>query len=134
MRGFMAGLVVVASTVAVTACSSTATNPQVPTGSVTFTSPAGGESYQVGDTVELAWSCADCTNVPTGDYLEVLAYDGVSTYLLDPGGQMTDSTSWVVGSSAQNVQLLPGTYQMVAQDADGYYAAQSRFFQIVATP
>ncbi len=97
------------ATVALAACNSSTTSPLVPSGTVTFTSPAGGENYQIGDTVELAWSCGDCANVPAGDYLEVLAFDGLATYLLDASGQMTDSTSWVVGSSLQSVELLPGT-------------------------
>jgi hypothetical protein len=119
---------------AIAACSTSTTTPLVPSGTVTFTSPAGGETYQIGDTVELAWSCGDCANVPSNDYLEVFAYDGAGTYLLDASGQMTDSTSWVVGSSLQSVELLPGTYQIVAQDAVGYYTAQSRFFDVSAAP
>jgi hypothetical protein len=134
MRVFTKAIMVAASTVAIAACSTSTTTPQVPSGTVTFTSPAGGESYQIGDTVELAWSCPDCANVPAGDYLEVFAFDGTGTYLLDGSGQMTDSTSWVVGSSLQSVELLPGTYQIVAQDAAGYYTAGSRFFDVTAAP
>jgi len=134
MRIITKAMVVAASTVAIAACSSSTTTPLVPSGTVTITSPAGGESYQIGDTIELAWSCPDCANVPTGDVLEVAAFDGTGTYLLDANGQMTDSTSWVVGSSLQNVELLPGTYQIVAQDGAGYYTAASRFFDVTAAP
>ena len=112
--------------------SASTTSPNIPTGTVTITEPAGGESYQIGDTVPLAWSCPDCTNVPTGDYLQVFAYDGQAAYLVYDQAQMTDSTTWVVGTSLQNVSLLPGTYVVTAQDVDGYYQAQSRFFSIVA--
>jgi len=134
MRVSTKAILVAASTVAIAACSTSTTAPAVPSGTVTFTSPAGGETFQIGDTVELAWSCPDCANVPTGDVLEVAAFDGTGTYLLDASGQMTDSTSWVVGSSLQSVELLPGTYQIVAQDAAGYYTAASRFFDVTATP
>jgi hypothetical protein len=134
MRIITKAIVVAASTVAIAACSTSTTTPLVPSGTVTISSPAGGESYQVGDTIELAWSCPDCADVPTGDYLEVAAFDGTATYLLDASGQMTDSTSWVVGSSLQSVELLPGTYQIVAQDAAGYYTAGSRFFDVTAAP
>jgi len=134
MRSFIQVIVVATSALAVAACQSSTTTPLVPSGTVSFTSPAGGETYQIGDTVELAWSCGDCANVPSNDYLEVFAYDGAGTYLLDASGQMTDSTSWVVGSSLQSVELIPGTYQIVAQDAAGYYTAQSRFFDVSAAP
>jgi len=134
MRITIKAIMVAASTVAIAACSTSTTTPLVPSGTVTITTPAGGESYQIGDTIELAWSCPDCANVPTGDYLEVAAFDGTATYLLDASGQMTDSTSWVVGSSLQSVELLPGTYQIVAQDAAGYYSASSRFFDVTAAP
>jgi hypothetical protein len=132
MRALDKAIILGTAILAVSACQSSSTAPLVPSGSVTFTNPAGGETYQIGDTVQLAWSCPDCANVPSGDYLQVLAFDGVGTYLLDDTGQMTDSISWVVGSSLQNVELLPGTYQIVAQDAAGYYTAQSRFFDVAA--
>ena len=112
--------------------SASTTSPNIPTGTVTITEPAGGENYQIGDTVPLAWSCPDCTNVPAGDYLQVFAYDGQAAYLVYDQAQMTDSTTWVVGTSLQNVSLLPGTYIVTAQDVDGYYQAQSRFFTIAA--
>jgi hypothetical protein len=122
----------------VAACSLSSVGPlnngNAPTGTITFSRPAGGESYQLGDTVTLAWSCADCANVPTGDYLEILAYDGSATYLLDDSAAFNDSTVWVAGTSLQNVSLLPGTYLVVAQDAAGYYQDQSRFFQLVSPP
>jgi hypothetical protein len=124
----------------VAACSLSSSGPlgtggAAPTGTVTFTSPAGGETYQIGDTVTLAWSCSDCANIPAGDYLQVFAYDGQATYLVDDSAAFNDSTSWVAGTSLQSVSLLPGFYQMVAQDAGGYLApVGSRFFQLVSPP
>lgn len=108
------------------------TAPVVPTGTLSFNSPAGGETFTVGDTVAIAWSCADCTDIPTGDSMEIYAYDGVDAFLVVDGAQMSDSVSWEVGSSLDSVALLPGTYQLLAQDAAGYFVAQSRFFQLVA--
>jgi hypothetical protein len=113
---------------------SSTTSTQIPTGSIAFTTPAGGETFTIGDTVNVVWACDSCADVPVGDYVQVYAYDGVSGYLVDGSGQMTDSLSWVVGSTLQSVSLLPGTYQMVVQDAAGYYQTYSRFFQVVATP
>ena len=134
MRFFSGRIAVTAAAVLLAGCSvQSITTGNVPTGTVTITEPAGGETYQIGDTVTLAWSCPDCTNVPSDDYLQVFAYDGQSPYLVADTAQMTDSTSWVVGTSLQNVSLLPGTYLVTAQDVDGYYQAQSRFFQIAAT-
>ena len=77
-------------------------------------------------------TCTDCTNIPTGDYIQVYAYDGVNGYLVADQGQMSDSVSWVVGSSFESVELLPGTYQMIAQDADQIFITDSRFFQLAA--
>jgi hypothetical protein len=133
MRRTFQGMIAVAAAGFVAACSTqTSTGVVVPTGTVTFGAPAGGEVYQIGDTVTWSWSCPDCTNVPAGDYLQVFAYDGQGSYLVADTAQMTDSASWVVGTSLQNVTLLPGTYLAVAQDVDGYYQAQSRFFQLAA--
>lgn len=112
-------------------CGST-TAPVLPTGSLSFTSPAGGETFLFGDTVSVAWTCTDCANIPTGDYTQIFAYDGVNGYLVADNGQMSDSTQWVAGTTLVNVDLLPGTYQMVVQDADGYFSAGSRFFQLIA--
>lgn len=139
MRASMRLILSLAAVVAVAGCSLsstgvTGTSTNAPTGSVTFTSPAGGETYQIGDTVTFAWSCADCTNVPTGDYLQIYAYDGVNTYLLDDSAAMADSTSWVAGTTLQSASLLPGFYQLVAYDAGGYYQSPSRFFQLVSPP
>ena len=133
MRRITKAIIAVAAAGLLAACSTqTTTTPSVPTGTVAFSEPAGGETYQIGDTVTWSWSCTDCTNVPGGDYLQVLVYDGQGSYLVADSLQMTDSTSWVVGSSMQNVSLLPGTYIALAQDVDGYYQAQSRFFQVDA--
>jgi hypothetical protein len=120
-----------ASTALLVGCNST-TAPTVPTGALSFDSPAGGETFQVGDTVNIAWTCTECANVPTGDYVQIYAYDGVNGYLVTDQGQMSDSASWVAGSSLESVELLPGTYQLVAQDADQYFIADSRFFEVVA--
>jgi hypothetical protein len=111
------------------------TGGNTPTGTVTFASPAGGETWQIGDTVSLAWSCSTCANLPAGDYLQILAYDGTSTYLVADSAAMNDSTTWVVGTTLQSVSLVPGIYQMVAQEAGGYLQPTgSRFFQVVAAP
>ena len=123
----------------VAACSLSSSGPlgtggNTPTGSVAFTSPAGGETYQIGDTVTLAWNCSTCANVPNGDYLQIYAYDGTATYLVDDSAAMSDSTAWVAGTTLQSVSLLPGTYQMVAQDVGGYYQSPSKFFQLVTPP
>ena len=139
MRASIRLVASVALAASVAACSlssagSLGTTANAPTGTITFSSPAGGETYQIGDTVTLAWSCADCANVPTGDYLQILAYDGTATYVLDDSAAFNDSTSWVAGTSLQSVSLLPGIYQMVAQDAGGYYQYTSKFFQLVAAP
>lgn len=80
----------------------------------------------------IAWTCTDCTDIPTGDYIQVYAYDGVNGFPSVDQGQMSDSVSWVVGSSLESVELLPGIYQMVAQDPDQYFMTESRFFQIEA--
>jgi hypothetical protein len=119
------------STALLAGCDST-TAPVIPTGTLSFASPAGGETFLVGDTVTIAWTCTDCTNIPTGDYIQVYAYDGVNGYLVADQGQMSDSVSWVVGSSFESVELLPGTYQMIAQDADQIFITDSRFFQLAA--
>lgn len=133
MRRTTQAIIAVASASLLAACGTqSTTTPAVPTGTVAFSEPAGGETYQIGDTVTWSWSCTDCTNEPSGDYLQVLVYDGQASYLVADTLQLTDSTSWVVGSSLQNVSLLPGTYIALAQDADGYYQAQSRFFQVAA--
>lgn len=139
MRVSMRLIISSAAVLGVAGCSMSTTGPlgssgNAPTGTITFTSPAGGESYQMGDTVTLAWSCSTCANVPSGDYLQILAYDGANTYLVDDSAAMTDSASWVVGTTLQSASLLPGFYLMVAQDVGGYYQAQSRFFQIVPAP
>ncbi len=124
-------LVFAVSAALLAGCNSSSTSPVVPTGTVSFGAPAGGESYQIGTTVTVAWSCTDCADVPSGDYMQIYAYDGVNAYLIIDGAQMSDSGPWVVGSTLESVDLLPGTYQLLAQDAAGYYAAQSRFFQLV---
>ncbi|MCG6956493.1 MAG: hypothetical protein LJF04_10945 [Gemmatimonadetes bacterium] len=134
MHRITQGMIAVAAAGLLSACSTqTSTGVVMPTGTVAFSEPAGGEVYQMGDTVTWSWSCSDCTNVPADDYLQVFAYDGQGTYLVADTAQMTDSASWVVGTSLQNVTLLPGTYMAVAQDVDGYYQAQSRFFDLAAT-
>ncbi len=132
MRTWMQGMMLAALAAATAGCNSSTTAPLDPIGTVAFTSPAGGETFQIGETVALAWSCPDCANVPAGDSLEVFAYDGADSYLVNGAGQLTDSMSWVAGTTLQSVALLPGTYQIVAQDAAGYYTAQSRFFQLKA--
>lgn len=138
MRTYMRFLMPAGLMAAVAACNMSTTGlvngGPIPSGTVAITAPTGGESYAIGDTVELAWSCADCANVPTGDYLRVMAYDGSSTYVLDDSAAFNDSTAWVAGSTLQNVSLLPGTYAVVAQDAAGYYSAQSSLFQLVSAP
>jgi hypothetical protein len=119
------------STALLAGCDST-TAPVLPTGTLSFAIPAGGETFLVGDTVTIAWTCTDCSNIPTGDYIQVYAYDGVNGYLIADQGQMSDSVSWVVGSSFESIELLPGTYQLVAQDPQQYFIAQSRFFELTA--
>jgi hypothetical protein len=135
MRAALAMTMLVASTALAACGTSSPTNVVVsPTGTVAFTAPAGGETLQVGDTVALAWTCPDCANVPAGDYVQVAAFDGVSFYLVADSAQLTDSASWVVGTSLQGADVLPGFYLMALQDAAGYYTAQSRFFQVAASP
>lgn len=134
MRAFPRILIASGLTAVVAACSLSSTGlvngGPIPSGTVAFTRPAGGETYQIGDTVELAWSCPDCANIPSGDYLQVLAYDGVSTYMVDDSAAFTDSTAWVAGSSLQSVSLLAGSYAIVARDVAGFFSAQSGVFQL----
>jgi hypothetical protein len=118
------------STALLAGCNSSTTSPVVPTGTVSFTAPAGGETFQIGNTVTIAWSCSDCTNIPSGDSMQIYAYDGVNAYAVADNVQMSDNVSWVAGSSLESVDLLARTYQLLAQDVDGYFTAQSRFFQL----
>lgn len=134
MRAIPRVLIASGLTAVVAACNLSSTGlvngGPIPSGTVAFTAPAGGETYQIGDTVELTWSCPDCANIPSGDYLQVLAYDGVSTYMVDDSAGFTDSTAWVAGSSLQSVSLLAGSYEIVARDVAGYFSAQSGVFQL----
>jgi hypothetical protein len=139
MRAHMRFIVLSGLVASVAACSLSSMGPlggnaNVPGGTIVFSKPAGGETYQMGDSVTLAWSCPDCVNVPAGDYLQVFAYDGVNGYLIDDSAAFNDSTSWVAGTGLQRDSLAGGTYQIVAQDAGGYYQSPSRFFQLVGNP
>jgi hypothetical protein len=129
LRLGVAGLAVLAA-----ACGSSPTTVTPPTGTVAFTAPAGGETFVIGDTAAVAWTCSSCANVPTGDYMQLYAYDGSASYLVANGAQLTDSIGWAVGTTLQNVSLLPGFYVMVLHDQAGYYSAQSRFIQLAAAP
>lgn len=133
MRVMLRASAIIGLTVLAAGCNPTSTTSTTyPTGSFAFTAPAGGETFTIGDTVPVAWTCDSCADVPAGDYAQLYAYDGVSGYLLNNNAQLSDSVSWVVGSTQQSVVLLPGTYQLIVQDAAGYYQTYSRFFQVVA--
>ena len=134
MRASMQGLLLAASA-ALVGCTdpTTAPPPPQPTGAVVFTTPAGGEDYEIGDTVQIAWRCEDCTNVPEGDIVQVATFDGNEFSLLISGAQLTDSLAWEVGTTLRGA-LLPGIYLMIVQDAAEYYFAQSRFFEVLPAP
>lgn len=133
MRGMLRASAIIGLVALAAGCNpSSTTSLQLPTGSIAFTTPAGGESFAIGDTVPVVWTCDSCADVPSGDYALLYAYDGVGTYLLDGNAQLTDSLSWVVGPTLQNITLLPGIYQLIVEDASGYYQTYSRFFQLAA--
>lgn len=101
-----------------------------PTGSVSITQPVGGETFIMGQSVVIAWTCDACTGIPAGDYVNVFAFDGATGYLIATNASFTDTKVWVVGTTLQNVSLLPGFYVIVLQDAAGILYVQSRTFQL----
>jgi hypothetical protein len=107
----------IASTLALPACDSlteTSGPPAVPTGQVSFIAPAGGENYQMGDTVQISWECALCQNIPEGDFVRIGAYDGADVFLLATGGELTDNVSWEVGSASDSTTMqLPRTVPLL---------------------
>ena len=129
--------VLIATCVVITlsGCSNPTTAPTTtaaPSGTLSITSPVGGEIFAIGDQVTVSWAC-DCSNIPAGDSVSVFVYDGASGYLIISSAGMSGTKTWTAGTTLQNVALLPGFYQVVLQENLGGAIVSGRLFQIVVS-
>ncbi len=111
-------------------CSKSPTSPS-PSGTMTISSPLAGETYRMGASVIISWTCSGCTGFPTGDFVNVYVYDGYNAYLISTNALFTDTKTWTAGSTLQNISLLPGVYQIVLQDNAQIFTVGSGNFQLV---
>lgn len=108
----------------------TPTQPTV-SGTLTIVSPVGGEIWKIGTEVKVSWKCENCIGLPFDDYIAVFASpDGVNVSKIIDKASITDEKTWVVGTTLQNVALLPGSYRLLVADSAGYISVPTAVFQI----